>query len=173
MNVRDSWSTPDHVFQILDHEFGFDIDVCASKYNAKCKRYITEQDDALSQAWCATMSPFDYPETPVPIKNATVYCNPPYSSVEPWIAKAIEQAVLNNVTTVILTNYILDCKYYHQHLTHVSEIRLAMRRIQFVPPDGVKPSSNSKPQMLTVITPESVKSHSAPQITLWDNTVNY
>lgn len=45
------WSTPQDFFGKLDEEFHFDLDVCATPENAKCKRYFTKDDDGLSQQW--------------------------------------------------------------------------------------------------------------------------
>ena len=55
------WSTPQELFDQLDAEFHFDVDVCETDENAKCKKYYTTQDDGLSKSWVGT-----------------VWCNPPY-----------------------------------------------------------------------------------------------
>lgn len=47
----DLWETPQGLFDELDAEFHFDLDVCASPENAKCKRYYTPEMDGLSQKW--------------------------------------------------------------------------------------------------------------------------
>ena len=46
---KDDWETPSTLFQRLDSEFGFTIDVCATHQNTKCPRYYTEEDDGLAQ----------------------------------------------------------------------------------------------------------------------------
>ena len=165
MSDRDSWATPAYIFDPLDHEFSFNIDVCASRDNAKVDTWINEEQDALVSDWT-----FAYRKsTGLMDRSLTAFCNPPYSDVAPWVDKAIHEARVNNVTTVILTNYILDCAYYRDHLHHIAEIRLALNRIQFEPPPDVLSSSNSKPQMLTIITPNSAKAHGTPLLSLWAN----
>lgn len=57
-----NWETPQWLFEKLDQEFNFTIDVCADSTNNKCKRYYTELDNALTQDW----------------NNEVVWCNPPY-----------------------------------------------------------------------------------------------
>ena len=47
----DEWSTPQDVFDILDQEFRFTLDPCASESNHKCERYFTKDDDGLSMDW--------------------------------------------------------------------------------------------------------------------------
>ena len=43
------WETPQDLFDELDEEFSFDLDVCATPGNAKCEKYFTPQDDGLAQ----------------------------------------------------------------------------------------------------------------------------
>lgn len=45
------WSTPQDLFDKLDAEFGFTLDVCAQPFNAKCKKFFTPDDDGLAQDW--------------------------------------------------------------------------------------------------------------------------
>ena len=49
----DEWETPQDFFNNLDKEFNFDLDVCATQYNAKCKRYFTREQDGIAQSWTA------------------------------------------------------------------------------------------------------------------------
>ena len=47
----DEWETPQAVFDALDAEFHFDLDVCANESNKKCHRYFSKEDDGLSKKW--------------------------------------------------------------------------------------------------------------------------
>ena len=47
----DMWATPQDFFDMLDSEFGFTLDACAVRENAKCATYYTPQQDGLSQPW--------------------------------------------------------------------------------------------------------------------------
>jgi len=38
-----SWVTPQGVYEKLHREFCFTLDPCATKENAKCKKYFTEK----------------------------------------------------------------------------------------------------------------------------------
>ena len=48
---EDEWATPAYLFEKLDAEFHFGLDVCATAANAKCKRYFDKEQDGLSQDW--------------------------------------------------------------------------------------------------------------------------
>lgn len=70
-NVDDRGTDPE-LFAELDSRFGFTIDVAAAAHNAKCDRYYDLESDGLVQSWA----------------SERVWCNPPYSSIEPWVRKA-------------------------------------------------------------------------------------
>ncbi|QSL99802.1 methyltransferase [Gordonia phage ODay] len=56
----------------LESEFGpFTLDVAAAPHNAKAPKFFTIDDDGLAQNW-----------------TGNVWCNPPYSSILAWVAKA-------------------------------------------------------------------------------------
>lgn len=68
----DDRETPADVFDPLNLLVGFTVDVAASPENAKLPRFYTIADDGLAQDWT----------------DERVWCNPPYSSIEPWVEKA-------------------------------------------------------------------------------------
>ena len=72
----DDRATAPEVFEPLHDRFGFTLDVAASPHNAKCDRYYTPEQDGLIQSWA----------------GETVWCNPPYSDIAPWVTKAWQEA---------------------------------------------------------------------------------
>jgi hypothetical protein len=48
---RQDCETPQKLFDEIDAEFGFDLDVCATAANAKCRRYFSPEQDGLKQPW--------------------------------------------------------------------------------------------------------------------------
>ena len=47
----DEWTTPKNVFNELNNEFRFDIDVASTDENALCKRHFTASENGLLQDW--------------------------------------------------------------------------------------------------------------------------
>lgn len=47
----DEWATPQEFFDVVDAEFHFTLDPCATPENAKCRVYYTAEEDGLLQAW--------------------------------------------------------------------------------------------------------------------------
>ena len=81
----DLWSTPQDLYDKLDAEFGFEVDVCATEENAKCEQYYTKEKDGLSQDW----------------SGRCCWMNPPYGrEIKKWIKKAYESS-LSPATRVI------------------------------------------------------------------------
>ncbi len=71
------WPTPQHVFDTLDAEFHFTLDVCANADNHKCERYFDEATDGLKQDW----------------QGEVCWMNPPYGRpISQWVRKAAQTA---------------------------------------------------------------------------------
>jgi phage N-6-adenine-methyltransferase len=68
----DDRATSPEVFDPLNELFGFTLDVAAAAHNTKCERFYSIEDNGLEQPWA----------------GERVWCNPPYSSIEPWLEKA-------------------------------------------------------------------------------------
>lgn len=54
LHNSDEWATPWGLFEELDSEFNFSVDVCATDDNHKCKKYYTKETDGLIQNWGAS-----------------------------------------------------------------------------------------------------------------------
>jgi phage N-6-adenine-methyltransferase len=59
------------------HIENFSIDLAASQENAIEARYYSEEDDSLVQSW---------------VTDGWAWLNPPYAKIEPWVAKAANEA---------------------------------------------------------------------------------
>ena len=108
----DQWFTPQPLFDSLNSEFHFTVDVCACEISAKCAKYFTKEQDGLSQNW----------------GGDTVWMNPPYGrEIGPWVKKASENY------SVCLLPARTDTKWFHDYIwNHPNrEIRFIKGRIKF------------------------------------------
>lgn len=81
----DEWQTPQWLFDELNREFNFCLDLCASENNKKCNWYC---QDYLTKG-VHPRDDFDYKVDP----NIEAYfMNPPYSNPYPFVAKAWEDS---------------------------------------------------------------------------------
>ncbi|CAK8741651.1 hypothetical protein SODG_004968 [Sodalis praecaptivus] len=62
---KDKWQTPVEIFRTLDAEFRFGLDAAADFANALCRRYLTEEDDALNCDWHTRGAIFCNPRTAI------------------------------------------------------------------------------------------------------------
>ena len=47
----DEWETPQDLFDELNETYHFDLDVCATEQNAKCRRFFDKAQDGLKKSW--------------------------------------------------------------------------------------------------------------------------
>ena len=126
----DMWATPQKFFDDLDNEFHFDIDVCATPDNAKCKKFYTKEDDGLKKDW-----------------TGVVWCNPPYGrEIGKWVKKAAE----SKATVVMLLPARTDTKWFHNYIYNKAEIRFVKGRLKF----GDGKNSAPFPSMIVVFRNE-------------------
>lgn len=105
------WETPQKLFDELNEEFHFTLDVCATKENAKCKKYYTINDDGLKKVW-----------------KGTCWMNPPYGrQIIHWMKKAYE----SKCTVVCLVPSRTDTKWWHEYCMKAKDIRFIRGRLKF------------------------------------------
>jgi len=61
--LKVDFPTPQYVFDLLDHEFHFDLDAAATADNTKCTRFISPEQNALTMADWPGKSIFLNPRT--------------------------------------------------------------------------------------------------------------
>lgn len=109
----DQWSTPQDLFDELDREFGFTLDVCATAENAKCKSFYDRERDGLQQAW-----------------EGVCWMNPPYGNeIGDWVRKARESAEAG-ATVVCLVPARTDTGWWWNHCRS-GEVRFLRGRLRF------------------------------------------
>lgn len=140
----DEWETPQGLFDSLDREFGFTLDVCATEKNAKCRRYFTKDDDGLIQDW----------------GRETVWCNPPYGrELDRWILRCSAHAI-GGGTAVMLIPARTDTQWFHDYVYGKAEIRFLRGRIRF----GGSKWNAPFPSMVAVFRPKKEKRRGDGQI---------
>ena len=129
---KDSWETPQSLFDELDKEFNFTLDVAASQSNTKCGIYYDDDFNALDSAW-----------------YGNVWCNPPYSRglQKKFIKKAYDEFWSDEggyvETLVMLLPARTDTIAFHEYIYGKAEIRFIKGRLKFEV-NGV-PSKNAAP----------------------------
>lgn len=110
----DEWSTPQDLFDKLNAIHKFNLDVCATKENAKCERFYTKQTDALTVNW----------------RNNICWMNPPYGrEIGKWMKKAYAASCLG-AKVVCLVPARTDTAWWHDYAVY-GKIEFLRGRLKF------------------------------------------
>jgi phage N-6-adenine-methyltransferase len=155
---RDDWETPPALFNLLDREFAFNLDVCANPLNRKCRRFFYPPlslylgvphclpEDGLKQSW----------------QGATCWMNPPYSQTRAWLEKAWAEVAQGGAMVVCLVAARTDTVIWHECIfPHATEIRFLRGRVKFVGGEAGAPF----PSAIVVFWETAPE---APRIEPWD-----
>ena len=123
--LSDQWQTPDWLFQELNNEFHFDIDLCATEDNHKCKN------------WCHDYLAFEARDL-----APTCFMNPPYSNPKPFIEKAWEDSKHCKIVCLVKCDpstqwWATFWQYsgpWYRGPKPGCQVRFVPKRIQFDPP---------------------------------------
>lgn len=111
----DLWETPQDLFDELNAEFHFNLDVCATDENAKCTNYYTKEQNALEQDWSSRIC----------------WMNPPYGrTIALWVKKAYDSMRKGGATVVCLLPSRTDTAWWHDYCMK-GEIRFLRGRLKF------------------------------------------
>lgn len=128
----DEWGTPSDLFDRLDRKWNFTLDPCAN--GARVLKFAweayTKRDDGLLISWA----------------GHRVFCNPPYSQIDQWVAKAA--AHKDDALIVMLIPARTDTKYWHEHIEGRARVEFIRGRLKFVRMDGGKATSAPFPSCL-------------------------
>lgn len=131
----DEWETPQNLFDELNKEFDFVLDVCATKENAKCEKYFTKEDNGLTKNWS--------------LYGGCKWMNPPYGrEIGEWVRKAFMWNRKQGVTIVCLLPARTDTKWFHDYIYKNPnvEIRFLKGRLKF----GNSKNSAPFPSMIAI-----------------------
>lgn len=128
----DHRATPPELFDPLNERFGFTLDVAALPENAKCPRYFTPDDDGLSKSWL----------------GETVWCNPPYSNIGPWVEKAWFEAATSHGIVMLVPANRCEQGWWQDHVEPFRDrgngfsVEFLRGRRRFIGPgkDGIGPN---------------------------------
>ncbi|MEB3150286.1 MAG: DNA N-6-adenine-methyltransferase [Sphaerospermopsis sp.] len=103
----DLWGTPQKLFDELNLQWCFDLDVCAIPENAKCEKFFTPEQDGLKQDW-----------------TGVCWMNPPYGrEIGKWIKKAYNEAQKGAIVVALLPART-DTKWFHNWIYQKDSVQV-------------------------------------------------
>lgn len=137
--LRTQWGTPRWLFNRLNEQFMFTVDVCAVSWNAKLPYFVDPQSNGLD--------PVHWSER--------IWCNPPYSDPAPWLRIGLEMVLSGKCPlAVYLLPAATDTRWF-SCAAH-GDIELFRGRIKHEVPPGLKESTPPGAQMLVIFDPETI-----------------
>jgi len=127
---KQTWETPDEIFEPLDKEFGFTLDVCANSDNTKCKEFIPEEIDGLKTRWAS-------------FPKQICWMNPPFGEQGKWVKKAYEESQQGCVVVCLLPART-NTNWWHDYVMQ-NEVRFIKGRPKF------KGAKHGLPQPLAIV----------------------
>ena len=124
---KQEWETPESIFNPLNKEFKFTLDVCADNKNNKVDNYFDKEQNALNKDW----------------SKDVCWMNPPYKKVGIWLKKAYEES-LKGAIVVCLIPSRTNTNWWHDYCMK-GEIRFIRGRPKF------KGCKYGLPQPLSII----------------------
>ena len=101
----DDYATPKHFYEKINREFNFSYDPCP----------FQSDFDGLQTDWVGN-----------------IYVNPPYSNIEPFIIKGLQELKKSANVVVYLIPVRSDTKYWHNLIMkYANEIRFVKGRLNF------------------------------------------
>jgi phage N-6-adenine-methyltransferase len=108
------YETPDYIFNPLNDEFHFTLDVAATSQNTKCKKYFTKEDDGLIQKW-----------------SGICWMNPPFGKImQKWVRKAYSEW-RNGITVVALLPVRTNTKWWHEYIQDIAQVKFIRGEVKF------------------------------------------
>lgn len=137
--VSDLYQTPPWLVDRLNGEFGFELDLAADSNNSIAPAHFSgpcikgDPQFACLCGLCATPHFADY----------SIFCNPPYSDVMPWVKRCRELGGDHAAPHVVVLLLHLDptTEWFRELLDgstghRPAELRIPKRRVSFVHPEG-------------------------------------
>ena len=109
------YETPADIFDPLNKEFNFNLDVAASQHNAKVDEFFTQVEDGLVQKW-----------------EGVAWMNPPFGrEMQKWVRKAYSEFLERGTTVVALLPARTNTKWWHECIQDIAIVRFIQGQVKF------------------------------------------
>ena len=114
----DDRETDPVLFAMFVERFGeFTLDVAAAAHNTKCRRFFDRAADGLRQSW----------------SGEHVWCNPPFSAIEPWVMKAWDESEQCPLIVMIVPANRTEQKWWQRHIEPHRDRACSKLAVEFLP----------------------------------------
>ena len=160
----DRWRTPPPLFMALYDEFGFSIDLAATRDDRMLEDWLGPGsdlgEDALKVVWGGL-----YAATAPALPWG--FLNPPYSAqlIKQFMENVVEQTRTAFAAAVLLPD-THDTQWY-RHLRWASEIRRIPHRVPYLKADGSTKAGAMFPSCVAIFRPQPGVRNPQPRVVEW------
>lgn len=109
--------TPPELLAAVEKRFGpLAWDLAATADNAVAPNYITPEEDSLSKNWGQLVG--------------TLWCNPPFANIEPWVQKAATSRIRGRVLMLLPAG--VGTRWFRRWVVRFADVFILTRRVKFV-----------------------------------------
>lgn len=129
---KQDYGTPPEFIAAVKHGLGiqeFAYDLAATNENTQAPRWWTPEQDSLKQTWDCV--------------RGWNWLNPPYNHIEPWVKKAYDASLKNDISIAMLLPASVGSNWWRAYVHEESRVWLLNRRIKFVGANDVSPKDHA------------------------------
>jgi site-specific DNA-methyltransferase (adenine-specific) len=162
---KDDYGTPQWLFDRLNDIFNFDIDVCASDWNYKVKKYFSEKNNSFRKKWrgnCFMNPPYSKAQSKcLPDCSKTVCNRRGYHLVDDkpglfdWVDRAHRQSEQYKSAIACLLPARTDTKWFEIVFKHSFCICFIPGRLKFLVKGGISKFCAPFPSCIVVFNGNS------------------
>lgn len=159
---RQTWRTPPDLWAKIAAIWHPQIDLAADSTNHLCEMWCgpDKANDYMRDG--LTFPAHDYREI-----CHTLYCNPGFSNIGPWCEHVRRETWAGFPLGIMMVLVSPSTAWWNEWAMKADEIIMLTPRVQFVPPPGVKPSSNSKDNCLLLYRHGPKLINPSPRFSTW------
>lgn len=154
---RQCWRTPPELWDRILSIYNPTVDLAANGENHLCSEWFgpDHPDPERRDGLTGYVSPY-----------GTLYCNPGFSFMGVWCKRVRELTRSGVPCGVVMSPVSTSTKWWREWAMTADEVILLTPRVQFLPPEGVKGSSNSHDNCLLIYRSGPTDA-SAPRFSVW------
>lgn len=135
--IQDRYRTPPELLCAIRRDFGlaFTLDAAADESNATAADYLAGPHGSARECACGLCAPWE----------GTVWCNPPYSHVEPWVRKAtFEHGCDPGTKIAMLLLADTSTRWFAEAAASAETYLLTPGRVSFLDPSTGQPARGNR-----------------------------
>lgn len=157
---RQCWQTPPELWAQIKKFWNPQIDLAADSTNHLCDCWCGPDHEAPSMRDGLTVNLSN-------LRYDALYCNPGFTGMGDWCKRVRRETWGGFPLGIVMAMVSPSTAWWNEWAMLADQIILLSPRVQFVPPAGIKPSSNSHDNCLLIYRYGPPTTATTPHFTSW------